>query len=783
MNKKMKPLKKKQDKKELKRGNTVSLPDIPVWLPMTVFTLFTLIFFWDILIGNSFFWEDFIEYVYPVQSFAAVEFSNGIIPFWNPYSFMGMPFLADLQVGFFYPLNRILTLFISNGSLSVWAVEFMIIIHFFIAQLCFYILGRYFKISSIGSMIGAVSYTFSMLLVCHVIHPMIVIHLAWLPLILKFFVEGLDSGKLTKSIFAGLILGMTMLSGHPQMTLYIGLLLGLVFIWNLIAAVKKDGLKGIRPFLQIAGGALPIIIAIGIFSIQYLPSVKLAEQSQRNETTYEKAVEGSLEFKSIYLSVVPGILGNVTGNAEEKPTYYNKVDGSVQTHFFWETAFYFGVTALFLGFFGVLRLYKTRTGAMLLFLSVFAFLFALGRDGVVFNLMYNLPFFGTFRNPGRIMFFVILSFSLLAGFGFDELWKNIKESGITKLMLSAAAFPLLISFLTAVGFLPNAMNAPEELVSEISGKGGIALFLILAVFGIAYSINRSFLTPMIGGFLLVAAAFIDLSLAGITFNQGSKNPKDIYNLQTEMKELFVPNSSEDLFRVNTRIYKPVSFTAMQRNQGMLSRIHQVEGYNPLVLQKAAIYSVDEKTSFDISNVKYQVKVDMQSGSWNYAERTSYMSRAWMVFNSVVVREDEAVEFMKKNVVDYNNSVVINKESKLNLSGRLSDSVNHTVKITEYLSNEISFDVTTEEPGILCISEIWYPDWKAYVDGEETEIFQAYNSFRAIDVPSGSHKIKLVYDSSEYSTGKLISIITILLSIIGWFVLTRFEKKKEIPKQD
>jgi len=83
--------------------------DIPTLIIVLFFLITTLLFFKDNIFGHSYFWEDFVEYVYPTQNFAALESSHGHIPFWNPYAFSGMPFYADLQAGFFYLPNRILT--------------------------------------------------------------------------------------------------------------------------------------------------------------------------------------------------------------------------------------------------------------------------------------------------------------------------------------------------------------------------------------------------------------------------------------------------------------------------------------------------------------------------------------------------------------------------------------------------------------------------------------------------------------------------------------------------
>ena len=157
-------------------------------IPLIIALLTTVIFFNSQLFGDFYFWEDFTEYVFPTQTFAARESQGFDIPFWNPYVFNGMPFFADLQAGFLYPLNRLLNLFVaSDGTLPVAAVQMIIILHFFISQINFYSLARSYRISQQGAMIGAVSYSFSLLMVCHVIHPMMLYHLTWFPLILNLF--------------------------------------------------------------------------------------------------------------------------------------------------------------------------------------------------------------------------------------------------------------------------------------------------------------------------------------------------------------------------------------------------------------------------------------------------------------------------------------------------------------------------------------------------------------------------------------------------------------------
>ena len=191
------PTPKKESKKKTPNKESLFSPsqmkELPIWSVIAIFVTLTIIFFWGQISGSTFFWDDFTEFVYPMQSFAAVESASGIMPFWNPFSYSGMPFFADLQVGFFYPFNRLLTLFVtSDGRLPVWIIQFIVIFHYFIALFSMFWLCRKWGASSIASIIGAVSYSFSLIIVCHTIHPMIVYHLAWFPLVIMFFYKAID---------------------------------------------------------------------------------------------------------------------------------------------------------------------------------------------------------------------------------------------------------------------------------------------------------------------------------------------------------------------------------------------------------------------------------------------------------------------------------------------------------------------------------------------------------------------------------------------------------------
>jgi membrane protein YfhO len=759
-----------EKKSEPKRQNNI-IKQLPLWLVALVFSITTLVFFWNQLAGDAFFWDDFIEQVYPTQTYAAKAAADGEIPFWNPYAFTGMPFYADLQVGFFYPLNRLLAFFIDdNGNLSVWGLQFIIILHFWIAQFCMYLFMRKLKISSYGAMIGAVSYAFSFSLVLHVFHPMIIYHLAWFPLVLKFFYEATKEGNIKSGIVAGLIFGVSMLAGHPQTMLYEALFMGIMMIWMVIPDKTKSVQSPIAP--KIVGGILTFVFAVGIFAIQYIPSSKLAENSARQEMAYEEAAEGSLQFKQLWTAFVPKLYGSV------EPTQQNETPFHLDNapyYFYWDTSFYFGLAAVILGLFAAIVGFKRRIIGFLLFISVFGFLFALGDNFFVFKIFYELPFFGLLRIPARMMFVAVFGFSALAGFGFDYLFKN---EGIEKLNIKlyiAIGIPLLISFFAAFGILQGMVGTPEQLSDAIKSFGMTALLLSLVVSICMVFLTRQKLKIEIVGFVLVAVVFIDLFLAGASFNQGEQNPADAYKISPELKQAFQPKIPEDIFRVSMRMYTP-SYMAMKRNQGVIDDIMLVEGYNQLQLGRFVPATGVRQTIHDLMNVRYDIAIDSAARQFRFVDRPTGLPRAWVAGKYQVIPDEDIALYMKSNKVDYKNIVLL--EEKPGVDNSTSPIVSN-VKFLSYSANEMELEAEADQDAMLVFSEVFYPEWKCYIDGEETKIYRANYSLRAIELPKGKHNIVMAYESGSFATGSMISMVMFFLAVGGIGFLTAFEKKKKL----
>ena len=74
-------------------------------------------------------YRDLLAFVVPYKHFLTEHFRQGQLPLWNPWLYMGTPFLGNLQSGVFYPPSILLflpfplgfNLFLFSHFIIAWA--------------------------------------------------------------------------------------------------------------------------------------------------------------------------------------------------------------------------------------------------------------------------------------------------------------------------------------------------------------------------------------------------------------------------------------------------------------------------------------------------------------------------------------------------------------------------------------------------------------------------------------------------------------------------------------
>jgi len=94
--------------------------------------------------------------------------------------------------------------------------------------------------------------------------------------------------------------------------------------------------------------------------------------------------------------------------------------------------------------------------------------------------------------------------------------------------------------------------------------------------------------------------------------------------------------------------------------------------------------------------------------------------------------------------------------------------NSQASIVNYRSNKVVADVFLNRPGILVLTDVFYPRWKAYVDGHQSKIYRVNGLVRGVLLEKGKHIVVFEYfpDSFKVALGlSLISLLTYFIIII------------------
>jgi len=335
-----------------------------------------------------------VDVHYSSQKYFADHVRAGEMPFWTPYIFSGFPFLADPQVGAWYPPNWPFFLI----GVTPRGIQFQLLLHAVLACLGAFLFLQRFVPNRAAAMVGALAYGLSGFFAEHSSHVGMFCTAAGLPWLLLCFDRALERAPVRNTIFAGLAGGTMILAGHFQVALYSFAALGLFAIAKLIERPKSAA-----RVLSILAGAAAISLLLSM--IQTLPGLELAANSVRSGTNYVTSHERVLQPSALLNFFWPNATGVFNGVADA--SYY-----------------------LYSGFFliplAALGLKNRALRSSGLLLTVLPLWYMLGPDGGLYRLGAIVPGLHRVRAPIHFLFVAVLGLAMLAAAGTAwllERWK------------------------------------------------------------------------------------------------------------------------------------------------------------------------------------------------------------------------------------------------------------------------------------------------------------------------------------------------------------------------
>ena len=487
----------------------------------------------------------------------------------------------------------------------------------------------------------------------------------------------------------------------------------------------------------------------------------------------------------------------------------------------------FILTLFILGLFIV----KTPVKWALLAATVLSILLSWGRNFMGFTDFFldYIPMYSKFRAVSSILVIAEFTIPLLAILALKEivekpeiLKQNLKQFYISLGLTGGVA---LLFALAPTLFFPSYISSGEMQALQ-NGIPAEQLSPIIAnLTQIRQSIFtsdawRSVIIILIGAALILAynagklkANLMVLALTvlclGDMWSVNKRYLKDSDFVEPEQRMVSVQKTQTDeyILRDKSLDYRVLNFAVSTFNDNNTSYWHKsVGGYHPAKLRRYQ-EMIDHHISKEMAYLQHQIpavqgdmtKINSDSISVINMLNTKYFifptgnsqtaplqnpyayGNAWFVENVKYVQNaNEEIDALNTTVPT--KTAVVSNDFKQVFNGvqtAFKDSLS-TVKLTSYAPNALTYETSSSKDGVVVFSEIYYPGWQAYLDGQAVDHGRADYILRAMKVPAGKHKIEFKFDPQSIHTTENIAYVALGVLILGAIgvIVIEVRKKKQ-----
>jgi hypothetical protein len=700
-------------------------------LAVGLLLVFTLVVRWDLLFGQMLIGMDTATAFYPWYTFLGEQLRSGHIPGWNPHQFSGTPFAGDPESGWMYLPAMLAFTFL---PLEAAARSFMLF-HAALASLSVYGVGRSLGLTIGGSALAAIAYANSGFVEGHTVCCWAYAGVAaWLPLTLLGAERAIRATDWrTRGVWwgvSGLAVSQILAAWIGQAAYYALLVLGsYIACRTLLDQAALSLLARIRWLMLHGAGVL--VFGFSLAAAGVLPRLEYNLLSNLPGGYPDALISapGWSDWGIIddwyHRLLQPGFsfLGwSVLGLAVAAPILARR-----------RFAF---VVAYFAG------------------LSLAVLILAREAPTPLHTLMSLLPGFERIhaRSPERALIVFYVGPALLAGATLT--WLHLRLGRRLGLPLTILALGVVAAELQVAWTAQRA---------ESLAGGGDYQFQHVDL--------ADYYAPT------GAARFLQAQ-------QAKTDPFRFFGYAQHISGVPIPY---------TLRWMDPSIAALEvNNRGLVSDLDDIQGYNPIHVARYDEYMAAlnghaqnyhhtdvfdtglDSPLVDALNVRYIIVAaatppDQVAPRFERTLQTVYedenvrvlenpaaLPRAWMVHSAEQVDAGQAVRALAAGGVNLRQVALLEQQPPL-LTAPPVDGMPDAVRVVTYEADRMSLTTASSGAGLVVLSEVYYPAWHAYVDGQAAPVYMADHVLRAVAVPAGQHSLELRFESPALLAGLLISL--------------------------
>jgi hypothetical protein len=662
--------------------------------PLLVLLAEVLVFFRHILFyGHYAIPWDFRYYHLSQAWFIARSFARGELPLWDPYTYCGMPFYANLTAQLFYPpaFAAILLSNLTGGQHLLYWLELQMAAHVFLAGAFTYWLLRRLNVARAPALVGATIYQLGAYTASQAEHLGAIDAAAWLPLAWLCVIS--LGERFQWRWLAGLscALAMSLLAGFPATT-------AVVFISSFLLAAILTLLRRASPLLLLHA-AIAAVWALLLAAIQVFPTLQLSRLSVAQYRSRFLKTGGGMPLQSLVSLVLPNHYGIF------------QFDGGTWKHP-WEVTFlytYCGIPALV---FAILALVyrRSRYAAGFALLTMCVLLWMLGDSTPIGKTIFKLlP--DAVKNS-LYAEFALCAFSLgmavLAGLGAQQVLTGRRRWVQAAVVMAVAADLMAVSS----GRPFNTVDARRDL--------GIGYDHYASVPQIPAVIRRLTNQNVPPWRIDAMEGYADIVTHGPLFEFPSAKGNDPFAL-VRLMQVRLSFCQGTIWGRYYGIADPDSPVLKLMNVRYVIAAH-------VLAKPGALHQVLELPGTHIY------------------ENSGVLPRFFLVGRvRRAANMDEALAILRSRGFDLREEAVVEGPLCADCQSAQRMPSCPTVRVLEYGARQFELETNAAAPAFLVTSETAYPGWHAWLDGQERAALVTDVAFRGLPVPAGKHLVKMRFD--------------------------------------
>ncbi len=715
--------------------------------PPILLALIVIGFFWKLTLTHQYTWlesPDMSNQVLPWQNVQAMAFHQGQFPAWDPYLWGGQSLIGQAQPGTAYPLNWILyALPLRDGHIRLSYLHWYMALLHVLAGLFAYWLCRDLERTRLASLIGGAAFALSGA-IGTTDWPQMLNGMIWAPLVLMFLLRAVRGrNPWLSAALSGFFIGISWLSGHHQVPIFLTYAMAGVWLFFL--------LQGRRIHWNVARLALVFGLFLVLTSaLQVLPAYEYGRLAYRwvgapdpvawkDVIPYTVHRDHSLNLFTIFGLIVPGL------HAEVDP--------------------YVGLILLSLAVLGIAVWWSDGRVRLLAVLAMAGLLFSLGHQNVLHGFLYSvLPLVEKARTPAMAAFLFNFGAAVLAAYGFDSLSDHPESAWprqITLWLLGASGLLLVLILGVTIGKQLHVDLDDRLILVAVVGVIAGALFL---------AHQKGNLGTMAMGVGCLLLLLMDLgNSTGYSYPHAlDKNRSaNLHQLAENSDVLAWLRKQPGPFRVQ------IDSREIAFNYGDWFGVDVFGGYTASLPSHMMRIEFDSERTRKLYGTKYwisrvprdsyqTVAYQFQSGLKAF-ETSDPLPRVWTVHEAVALTSESQIlpTYASTEFDPRRQAFFLGEAPKLNPCA----ADDHVTLLQSNLSG-VAIQADMQCPGMVILSDNWFPGWTATLDGQSTRIWEPYTAIRGVEVPAGRHRIEMHYHPLTVTLGAWM----LAFSVAGLIVL-------------